>query len=54
MFFITTQMVTKNIPSPIVWQLIFFLGCHMSMGFSGPIDDGLISTIDLTTKFGLA
>jgi len=32
----------------------FFLGCHMSMGFSGPINDGLISTIDLTTKFGLA
>jgi hypothetical protein len=32
----------------------FFLGCHTSLDFNGLIDDGLISTIDLVTKFGLA
>ncbi len=32
----------------------FFLGHHTSLDFSGLINDGSISTIDLVTKFGLA
>jgi hypothetical protein len=48
-------MVTKNIMSPIVWQLKVFI-----LNFGHLINNGLISTIDLAmefdlvTKFGVA
>jgi hypothetical protein len=47
-------MVTKKHSIANYVAIDFFLGHHMSLDFSGLIDDGLISTIDLVTKFGLA
>ncbi len=48
-FSITNCEMTKT---PIMWQLNFF-GHHMSLNLGCLIDDGLISTIYLATKFGL-
>jgi hypothetical protein len=53
MFLITKIETTENIPSLIMRWLIIFNHCtFLDLGF--PIDGGLISTIDLTTKFNLA
>jgi hypothetical protein len=37
---------------PIVWRLIF-INCHRSLDLGCLIDGGLISTINLATKFGM-
>ncbi len=43
----------QNFWSPIVWWLIFF-NFHKSLDLGHSINNGLISTLDLVTKFGLA
>jgi len=50
---IATSLVTENIPMPIMWRLIFFFNHHAFVDLGRSIDSGLMSTIDLATKFGL-
>jgi hypothetical protein len=63
-FLIAKHVMTKRFLSPHEWQLkafhyqscgdrIFF-NYRMSLDVDCLIDSGLISTIDLVTKFGLA
>jgi hypothetical protein len=49
---IASRLTTKNIPSPIMWQLKKY-SVVMFVNLGRLIDNGLISTIDLVMEFGL-
>jgi hypothetical protein len=49
MFSITKLVAIENILSLIVWRFVFLGYCTLGH----LIDNGLISTIDLVTKFGM-
>jgi hypothetical protein len=49
---IASRLTTKNIPSPIMWQLKKN-SVVMFVNLGRLIDNGLISTIDLVMEFGL-
>ncbi len=54
-FFLVTNRVVIEFffQLPIMWRLIFFPGRHTYVDLGCPMDNGLISTIDLAMKFGL-